>query len=81
MGVEIDQLVAIVQKFMSVRRLGEYDGYEVFSSETRIRLYTCDAPALAAAILPVLRALRVYECTTVRTSENVLGGDWRDVAR
>lgn len=81
MSAEVEQLVAIVQKVMSMRQLGEYDGNECLQEGTRIHLFSWDAPALAAALRPVLRALCVYGCTTVRTSENVLDDDWRDVAR
>lgn len=48
MGAEVEQFVAIVLKFMSLRQLGWYDGYECLSEETRIHLFSWDAPALAA---------------------------------
>jgi hypothetical protein len=75
-SAELEQFVAIVRKFMPVRQLDEYAGYECLQEETRNHLFSWGAPALAASIRSVLRALRVYGCTTIGTSENVLGGGW-----
>jgi len=81
LGADVDQLVAVINRTLLLRSLGDYDGHERLSTETRIHLSSGDAARLVAEIRPVLATLRVSARTQIRMSIDPLRGGWEQVAR
>lgn len=79
--IDVDQLLAAIQTHTLETRLGVYDGCACLPEDTRVYLFSSDARALAAAILPVIEAHCAHPCTTLHLCDKPKRGAWRDIKR
>ncbi|HEX6363797.1 MAG TPA: hypothetical protein VFZ93_12625 [Albitalea sp.] len=75
----VEELAQRLCALAESQRLGEYDGCDRFTSESRLYFFSDEADRLAIAALEVIGPLPWRDRVRVRVSLDPLGGSWRKV--